>query len=76
MTEEEKTEHTPQPEDAGSGDEVPDQAQRSGPDDGEETAAAEGKVEEEEEVIETPPPAESDRGSDSRRVGRGPRRIG
>ncbi len=61
MTEEEKTEHTPQPEDAGSGDEVPDQAQRSGPDDGEETAAAEGKVEEEEEVIETPPPAESDR---------------
>ena len=58
---EEKTEDTPQPEDAGSGEEVADQAQQGGEDGGAEPAAAEGNVEEEEVGHETPPPAEPDR---------------
>ena len=57
---EEKTEDTPQPEDAGGGEEVADQAQQGGEDGGAEPAAAEGNVEEE-EVGETSPPAEPDR---------------
>ena len=59
---EEKTEDTPQPEDAGGGEEVADQAQQGGEDGGAEPAAAEGNVEEEEEEVgETSPPAEPDR---------------
>jgi small subunit ribosomal protein S9 len=57
---EEKTEDTPQPEDAGGGEEVADQAQQGGEDGGAEPAAGEGNVKEE-EVGETPPPAEPDR---------------
>ncbi len=61
MTEEEKTEGTPRPEDSESSDQLADSLQQDGQDGGEEPVAAEGKVEDEEEVGEPSPPAESDR---------------
>jgi small subunit ribosomal protein S9 len=62
MTEEEKTEDTPQPEDAGNGEEVADLAQQDGNDDGgAEPAVAAGEAEEEAAAVDqTPPPAHSD----------------
>lgn len=59
MIEDEKTEGTPQPEDAGASDEVADQEDQGSQGDGA-TAAAPGSEAEEAAVDETPPSADSD----------------
>jgi small subunit ribosomal protein S9 len=59
MTEEEKTEGTPKPEDAGASDEVAEQEDQGVPEGGA-TPAAPGSEAEEAAVDETPPSADSD----------------
>jgi small subunit ribosomal protein S9 len=60
MTEEEKTEGTPQPENAEAGDEVADQEEQGVPEGDAGPVAPGGEAEEKEAVDETPPAADSD----------------
>jgi small subunit ribosomal protein S9 len=71
LIEDEKTEGTPQPEDAGASDEVADQEDQGSQGDGA-TAAAPGSEAEEAAVDETPPSADSDPSLTSSEAAEGP----